>query len=252
MEAKELGLVRYYTGGSCKHGHIAERLVSNWTCVICNSLHVAKHERDTRGTEAHRERSRRRNASKAHKAAMARHRATDKYKQSCKRMRSSPAFKAKYAEYKKTAKYKENRARAASSEALWRASDRGKAIAKATRNRRYLEDTQYRLQIILRARLRAAIRHDCRRGSAVQDLGCSIAEFKSYIELRFLPGMSWENWSRTGWHLDHIKPLARFDLSVREQLLRACHYSNYQPLWAEDNQRKWAKYTLDEDSHETN
>ena len=50
--------------------------------------------------------------------------------------------------------------------------------------------------------------------------------------------MSWENHSQTGWHIDHIKPLSRFDLSDREQFLEACHYSNLQPLWAEDNLSK--------------
>jgi len=34
-QAKEQGLTRYFTGDPCKHGHIAERMVSNHTCVIC-------------------------------------------------------------------------------------------------------------------------------------------------------------------------------------------------------------------------
>lgn len=38
-EAKALGLKRYFNGRSCKHGHIAERLVSNMVCCECNTLH---------------------------------------------------------------------------------------------------------------------------------------------------------------------------------------------------------------------
>jgi len=62
-----------------------------------------------------------------------------------------------------------------------------------------------------------------------------------HIEAQFKSGMTWENWSRTGWHLDHIKPLSSFDLSDRAQFLEACHYTNYQPLWAKDNLIKGKK-----------
>lgn len=50
------------------------------------------------------------------------------------------------------------------------------------------------------------------------------------------PGMSWNNWSKTGWHIDHIKPLASAEYS--EDLIKLCHYTNLQPLWAEENLSK--------------
>jgi hypothetical protein len=53
--------------------------------------------------------------------------------------------------------------------------------------------------------------------------------------------MTWENWAHRGWHLDHIRPLASFDLTDESQLKEAIHYTNLQPLWAEDNIRKHAK-----------
>jgi hypothetical protein len=47
--------------------------------------------------------------------------------------------------------------------------------------------------------------------------------------------MSWANYG-TAWHIDHIIPLA----SARDidELVALCHYSNLQPLWAEENQLK--------------
>lgn len=99
-------------------------------------------------------------------------------------------------------------------------------------------DIQYKLRSNLRSRLNRAITNGYKAGSAVKDLGCSINEFKTYLESKFLPGMSWDNWSRDGWHIDHIKPLTSFDLKNREQLLEACHYTNLQPLWAEENLSK--------------
>jgi len=67
-------------------------------------------------------------------------------------------------------------------------------------------------------------------------LGCRLSELASYLESKFLPGMSWDN--RNLWHLDHIRPLKTFDLSDPTQLAAACHFTNLQPLWAADNLRK--------------
>jgi hypothetical protein len=53
--------------------------------------------------------------------------------------------------------------------------------------------------------------------------------------------MTWDNWSLDGWHIDHIKPLNKFDLSDRSQFLEAVHYTNLQPLWAVDNLSKGDK-----------
>jgi hypothetical protein len=50
--------------------------------------------------------------------------------------------------------------------------------------------------------------------------------------------MTWENYRFYGWHIDHIGPLARFDLTDREQFLQAVRYTNLQPLWAKDNWKK--------------
>jgi hypothetical protein len=88
----------------------------------------------------------------------------------------------------------------------------------------------------LRTRLNMAVRSNARAGSAVRDLGCTISAFRDYIETLFWTGMSWNNYGK--WHLDHIRPLASFDLTNREQFLAACHFTNIQPLWARDNSRK--------------
>lgn len=106
---------------------------------------------------------------------------------------------------------------------------------------RYRNDIQNKLTRLLRNRLYSAVKNNRKDGSAVSDLGCSIEELKKHLESKFTEGMSWDNWSKYGWHIDHIKPLASFDLSDKEQLKRACHYSNLQPLWAKDNLSKGDK-----------
>ena len=99
----------------------------------------------------------------------------------------------------------------------------------------------------LRNRLKNALHGNYKSGSAVRDLGCSIEELKQRLEKQFYTNsetgemMTWDNYGYRGWHVDHIIPLASFDLTKREQLLKACHYTNLQPLWAKENLSKGAK-----------
>ena len=102
---------------------------------------------------------------------------------------------------------------------------------------KYNSDPIFRLRKVLRARLKQAIKNNQRKGSAVRDLGCSIEFFKRYIEKKFHNNMTWNNWGEV-WELDHIIPLCKFDLTKRSQLLKACHYTNLQPLSIEDHQKK--------------
>lgn len=105
---------------------------------------------------------------------------------------------------------------------------------------RYRSDPNYRLARLLRSRINSAVKNNTKVGSAVSDLGCSVEDLKKRFEMIFLPGMSWENHGE--WQIDHIRPLASFDLTDREQFLEAVCYLNLQPLWAEDNMRKGDTY----------
>lgn len=108
------------------------------------------------------------------------------------------------------------------------------------RKKKKQEDFNFRLRCALRSRLSNAIRTH-KTGSAITDLGCSLDELRNYLESKFQKDMTWKNYGKHGWHIDHIKPLSSFDLSDRSQLAQACHYTNLQPLWAIDNLRKGTK-----------
>ena len=127
-----------------------------------------------------------------------------------------------------------NRSKVTDKQRTWR---RANAIHLNTEIQlRKQTDVNFRLRVNLRRRVNAAVKRNQRAGSAVKDLGCTIPEFKLYIESKFSSGMTWENYGK--WHLDHIIALCKFDLSIREQFLAGTHYTNYQPLWGKDNCRK--------------
>jgi len=98
-----------------------------------------------------------------------------------------------------------------------------------------------RLISVCRKRIYDAIkRRNVKKKAHTMDLiGCSIEELIKHLESKFKSGMSWENYGK--WHIDHIRPLSKFDLSDENQLKEACHYSNLQPLWAFENLSKGAK-----------
>lgn len=73
-------------------------------------------------------------------------------------------------------------------------------------------------------------------GSAVKDLGCTLEFLEKHIEGQFQEGMTWDNYGE--WEVDHIFPLAKLDLTNSEDFAKACHYSNLQPLWWQDNLKK--------------
>ena len=68
-------------------------------------------------------------------------------------------------------------------------------------------------------------------------LGCTYEEFKAHIESKFLPGMSWANFSDC--HIDHLVPLDVAD--TEEDVYSLSHYTNLRPMWGPDNLAKNAK-----------
>lgn len=67
-----------------------------------------------------------------------------------------------------------------------------------------------------------------------QILGCSFADFKTYLESKFEPWMNWENHGKYngepnyGWDLDHIIPSA--SANSEEEIIKLNHHTNFQPL----------------------
>ena len=65
--------------------------------------------------------------------------------------------------------------------------------------------------------------------------GYSIEELMIHLEALFTVGMTWDNYGYRGWHIDHIIPCSRFDLSLDSEQIKCFHYTNLQPLWMFEN-----------------
>lgn len=114
----------------------------------------------------------------------------------------------------------------------------GREWAKKYRVRR-ANDPAFRIRHNLAVRIRSAIIRGSKSASTVQLLGCSIPDFIWHLEAQFSEGMLWSNYGK--WHIDHIIPCKRFDLSKSAEQKRCFRYTNLQPLWAEENRRKGAR-----------
>jgi hypothetical protein len=112
-----------------------------------------------------------------------------------------------------------------------------RAKCRAYIKKRYETEPDFRLKEFLRSRMHAALKAKriTKTERSIELLGCTIDEFRAHIEKQWLPGMTWENHTYKGWHIDHIKPVNTFDFTDLEQQKQCFHYTNLRPLWGKDN-----------------
>ena len=146
-----------------------------------------------------------------------------------KEYRCSEQGRKKYAEYKQSESYRQKERR-------YEQSEKAKLRRRKYTITRYREDPQFNLKMRLRRRALDAIQKQGygKNTKTMQMLGCDWKHLKQHIESQFSTGMTWEN--KHLWHVDHIIPLV--SAKTEEELIKLCHWTNLQPLWAEDNLRK--------------
>ena len=98
------------------------------------------------------------------------------------------------------------------------------------------KDPIFKLKGNLRNRVNKAVRQigDTKDETTMSLVGCDTNTLKMHLESQFNSGMTWENYGQ--WELDHIIPFA--SAKSKEEVYKLCHYTNLQPLWAEDNLTK--------------
>lgn len=106
--------------------------------------------------------------------------------------------------------------------------------------KRLKRDPLYRLRISYYRRINKCIKRlKTKDIHFLEKLGCSLEEFKIYLESKFEPWMSWENYGlyngelNYGWDIDHIIPLSK--ASTEDEFYELSHYTNMQPLCSKTN-----------------
>jgi hypothetical protein len=136
----------------------------------------------------------------------------------------------------------ENKERRRANQQAWR--DRNREMVRESRRRaraKYRATAKGHLHLSIGSTLRGALSAGTkgkRRTFAV--LGYSVEDLMTHLEEQFSPGMSWENYGRYGWHVDHVIPISAFNFESPDDIdfKRAWALSNLRPLWAEDNHIK--------------
>lgn len=137
-------------------------------------------------------------------------------------------------------------------QARWRAKDRSERLqpdfnlnrreyCRTYKRNREQVDVNFKIKGRLRSAIYSAVKGRRRSRGLIDLLGCSVEFLKSYLEQRFSHGMSWDNYGRRGWHIDHVLPCAAFDLRKLSHQKKCFHYTNLQPLWAVENELKCDK-----------
>src|ERR1017187_2586575 len=159
-EARNRKLPRYYTGVQCIYGHMSERWTANGQCIECKRISDGTLERVEKRKLFDKTDPKRR-----------------KYNLD---RRKIPKAKEARAIFDKTPKRVENR----------------RISALNCYYKRYMEDPQFKIKCLLRARLKSVISRKKKVGSFVRDLGCTVEEVQGYIESHenWSPEWTWKNW----------------------------------------------------------
>lgn len=120
---------------------------------------------------------------------------------------------------------------------LYYQTHRKETIQQTTQyqNNRRKTDPGFKMKRNLRCRIYHALKSQNAKKSnrTLKLTGCTVPFLMEYIESKFKDGMTWENYGT--WHMDHIYPCSKFDLTNDEEQRKCFHYTNLQPLWASEN-----------------
>ena len=111
-----------------------------------------------------------------------------------------------------------------------------KEYQKTYLNNRLKTDINFKLAHYLRTRIVKVLKGNPKASTTMKLLGCSIDLLRLHLQSKFQPGMSFSNYGK--WHVDHIIPCARFDLTKESEQKECFNWKNLQPLWAEENLKK--------------
>ncbi|MFL2517232.1 MAG: hypothetical protein ACJ0GX_11785, partial [Parasynechococcus sp.] len=264
--ALKQGLSQYFSGSTCINGHISPRMTAGGSCMECNRIASAKKRDDGYFREYA---VNRRETDPSWRANKARH-ARDSYQRHKDDEGAKEKRKALYEKYKHSEWYQNSSKRAkakfvasgkkAEADKRYGESNSGRASHDKARRQwkekfeaekgmpystwRLKNDPQFKLHVRLNTRISDVLKKQgmVKAAKTSQLIDAEIADFKAYLSANWEEGMSWDNYGKDGWHVDHIRPCASFDLTEEEQQLACFNWRNLRPMWASENISKSDNY----------
>lgn len=270
--ATSAGLIHYFTGTPCKHGHLDRRYTKTTICCECMKRRVRAHtaanpekkklsdrrcyeakrpERLAKAKEWRDENSEKmiqykkewyeRNREEiAAKRKVYREENADKIKAAKKLHYDANLEKMRQA---KRDYYHANKDVLKVKQKVYR--DENKDSLNTYFRERRKRDPLFKMGAYLRNMLRRILKASgtAKAGSSSDIVGYGPTELKAHIESLFTDGMSWENYG--GWHIDHKVPVSIMTLFGIEDPAVINALSNLQPMWALDNLTKGNRFASD-------
>lgn len=114
-----------------------------------------------------------------------------------------------------------------------------KELYREWNKNQYENNIEFRIKHIVTSRLHIALKtyNELKNNRTIEYLGCTIGEYRTYLESLFTPEMNWEN-QGSYWEIDHKNPIDSYNLHNPEELFECFHYTNTQPMYWEDNRKK--------------
>lgn len=128
---------------------------------------------------------------------------------------------------------------------------KAKKQAKTGQRRSHYKSSTSRMQARLKRSMKDLLWQKIKRrsinksGTTFDILGYSADDVIKSIESKFQPGMTWDNYGKYGWHIDHAIPDSWFNYTSLsdDDFKKSWHLDNLQPMWAEHNLSKGSRYS---------
>lgn len=125
---------------------------------------------------------------------------------------------------------------------------RGTQVCEHLKNKQVCKDCNYEAYLVHKQRNRIRVivkKYDTQKTqSTIKYIGCSTEDLVKHILSQMTPEMTLDNI-----HIDHIKPVSKFNLQDPHEFAQCTHWSNLRPLLATKNLEKSNKWTPEDEEN---